>query len=525
VLVALLHYSEIEFFKKSVELMEKIEVQNLRRQIASPRFAGISFTIAVVGVLATLQLRPAQACPFCSAVSQTLRQEMQQSDAVAFAKIVAGTTTDSDAIFEIHSILKGDSLLSVGQQIRVNYFGKAKPDQYFMIMGVDPPDVLWSSPLPVSAAAMDYVTAVNALPLKDSLGRLKFYIKHLEHAESLIARDAYDEFASAPYPEIQQLKDKMDHDQLLKWIQDSSLPQDRKRLYLVMLGVCGSKEDCKLLETLLRSDDPNRRGGLDAMIACYATLKGEEGLSLIDELFLANKKSQYADTYSAIMALRFHGNEGGVIDRDRVLASMRLILERPELADLVIPDLARWEDWSQIDKLVSLFKSADEKSSWLRVPVINYLRACPLPEAEVQIAALKELDPAAFKRATSFFPIPKSAAPSSTDGTSVLPAKPLYQAVVSDADDQLRTGSQLAAARMFATAPRSTALAIVDAQGLAGSSPAAPVISSLPNQGFAVCVTSMVSVTLWLMMWLSISGAGNYGILTATILRFTPTRS
>jgi hypothetical protein len=117
------------------------------------------------------------------------------------------------------------------------------------------------------------------------------------------------------------------------------------------------------------------------------------------------------------MALRFHGTEGGVIDKERVLTSMRLILNRPELADLVIPDLARWEDWSQIDKLAELFKTADDKSSWVRVPVINYLRACPLPEAEKQLDALKEIDPAAFKRATSFFPVPKAAS-GNTDSSS-----------------------------------------------------------------------------------------------------------
>ncbi len=165
-------------------------------------------------------------------------------------------------------------------------------------------------------------------------------------------------------------------------------------------------------------------------------------MELIDELFLANKKSQYADTYAAIMALRFHGTEGGVIGKERVLESMRLILERPELADLVIPDLARWEDWTQVDKLVSLFEAADEKSTWVRVPVINYLRACPLPEAAAQMQHLKELDPAAYKRATSFFPIPKASA-GSTDSSSLSPSF-RERGVSRDMLEPLVTGKQLA---------------------------------------------------------------------------------
>ena len=62
-----------------------------------------------------------------------------------------------------------------------------------------------------------------------------------------------------------------------------------------------------------------------------------------------------------------------------------MMLERPQLADLVIPDLARWEDWSVMDRLVDLFKNANDDSNWVRVPVINYLRACPLPAAKERI--------------------------------------------------------------------------------------------------------------------------------------------
>ena len=81
-----------------------------------------------------------------------------------------------------------------------------------------------------------------------------------------------------------------------------------------------------------------------------------------------------------------------------------MMLDRPQLADLVIPDLARWEDWSVMDRLVELFKNADEESSWVRVPVINYLRACPLPKAKEHLDELAKIDPESVKRANSFFP-------------------------------------------------------------------------------------------------------------------------
>jgi hypothetical protein len=465
--------------------------------------------LLLAGLTLLVGSRGAQAyCPFCSAVSQTLRQEMKSMDAVVIGEVVGVGKSETDAEFKVLEVLKGDELVQAEDVIQAAYFGSAPKGTKFLMMGVDPPAILWSSPLPVSAKAIDFIKQITQLP--DALDQqLEFYLQYLEHPEQLMARDAYDEFAQAPYTSIQGLKPKLDREKLLGWIQDVNLPADRKRLYLVMLGIAGKQEDAELIEKMLRSDDPNQRAGLDAMIACYVTLKGADGLALVDELFLGNKKSQYADTYSAIMALRFHGTEGNVVDKQRVLKSMHLILERPELADLVIPDLARWEDWSQIDRLVTLFKTADDKSSWVRVPVINYLRACPLPEAVDQLKELERIDPAAFKRATSFFPVPQPAAPTPKQSSSREP----------------RSGSPaagLAAARP-AAAGKFTMLAESSRRGelqLAGAVPmlavklppvaaSAPLLTSLSNFAVASCVIAMAAVTAAIAMWLSLTGAGS----------------
>lgn len=445
-----------------------------------------SLVVALVGLsLAVAASAPVEACPFCSAVSQTLRQEMKSMDVVVLAEVVGSGESETDAEFKILDVIKGEQLVKPNQSIRAAYFGTAPKGSKFLIMGVDPPDLLWSSPLPVSAKAIDYIKSISQLP--DNLDKqLEFYLQYLENPESLLARDSYDEFAQAPYPDVQKLKDQLDREKLLKWIQDANMPADRKRLYLVMLGICGKPEDADLIEKMLRSQDPNQRAGLDAMIACYVTLRGGDGLKLIDELFLANKQSPYADTYSAIMALRFHGTDGNVVEKSRVLKSMHLILARPELADLVIPDLARWEDWSQIDTLVTLFKTADDKSSWVRVPVINYLRACPLPEAAAQLAELEKLDPAAFKRATSFFPIPQPASPGKKQSSSLFPANP--------------------PARSYASLPTDVPLAGV-APILSG-----PILPG-PNLATIFSVIAMAALTVGLAMWLAITGTGSQSVV------------
>jgi outer membrane biosynthesis protein TonB len=64
-----------------------------------------------------------------------------------------------------------------------------------------------------------------------------------------------------------------------------------------------------------------------------------------------------------------------------------------------------------------LFKTSDDESNWVRVPVVNYLRACPLPEAKTKLDELAKLDPETVKRANSFFPF------AGTPAAAAVPAK------------------------------------------------------------------------------------------------------
>jgi hypothetical protein len=147
--------------------------------------------------------------------------------------------------------------------------------------------------------------------------------------------------------------------------------------------------------------------GLDALVACYLTLRGPDGLDLIDERFLKNPAAEYTHVYSTIMALRFHGDEEtSILPRERLLASMRLLLDNPDFADQVILDLSRWEDWSVLERLVEMFKTADE-NSYVRQPIVTYLTvASDQPgdigkRAAAALAELERLDPKTVEQARS----------------------------------------------------------------------------------------------------------------------------
>jgi hypothetical protein len=130
-------------------------------------------------------------------------------------------------------------------------------------------------------------------------------------------------------------------------------------------------------------------------------------LDLIDERFLKNPDTEYTYIYSTIMALRFHGEEPtSKLPRERLLASMRLLLDNPEFADQVIPDLARWEDWSVLDRLVAMFKASD-KNGYVRQPVVTYLTVASEQTGELGTRAqksleeLEQLDPEGVRQARS----------------------------------------------------------------------------------------------------------------------------
>jgi hypothetical protein len=361
-------------------------------------------------------------------VSLTFSEEIGNSQVAVIAKLTHAPPRSDDgnsldvakAKFEVVKVLKGAEHLAKTREIDVPYFGDSPLGSTFLINGIDPPAINWSTPIAITKRGVEYVAKALDLP-KEGADRLAYFQDYLEDSDDMLARDAYDEFAKAPYADVLGLRDRMHHDKLVGWVKSTEIPVSRRRLYLTMLGAYGSQDDVPLLEEMIKSKDRQTKGALDALVAAYLNLKGPEGMPLVEELFLKNKDAEYTDTYATIMALRFHGTEEKIIPRPRLLQGLRMMLDRPQLADLVIPDLARWEDWSVVDKLVELFKNSNDESSWVRVPVVNYLRACPLPEAKTRLDELAKLDPESIKRANSFFPLggappPTAAAPNAASG-------------------------------------------------------------------------------------------------------------
>jgi hypothetical protein len=411
--------------------------------------------LAVFGILATVATisatSTARGCPFCSAAMQTLSQEIESADVALIAELVEPMPTSASddageqipaARFRIVDVIRGQDRLEGRQEIEVIYFGDEAPDRKFMITGlagVTGPGLDWTTPVPLSEAAIAYVKKLPTAPAQGA-DRLAFFQDYLQHDDPLLAQDAYDEFARTPYADVQALGPRMNREQVLKWIDDADVGPSSRRLYLTMLGVCGQPQDVGLLEELMNFDyqlmkpgiaaaiaasaawgppagvsiidevlhmeERRKRESLDALVACYIKLKGPSALDLINELFLSNPKVEFKHLHATLMALRFHGEETDVLPREKLLESMRLALDHKEFADQVIPDLTRWEDWDVMPRLVAMFKESPP-DDWVRQPVASYLLvAAEAPgavgeRAQSSLAELEQLDKPTIDRARS----------------------------------------------------------------------------------------------------------------------------
>ncbi len=382
----------------------------------SPWLMKVFSSVAVVSLLASA----ASACPFCDKPEPSLAQQIADMDVTVIARVVsknpADTTPDTPwlATFEIVETIDGAELVGPRRRIEAIHFGKAKKGGEFLIMASNAPDLMWSRPRSVSPRARAYVKQLTGLAEKGP-DRLDFFEDYLDDQDALLSQDAYDEFARAPYEEIREFKDRIDRQRLIRWIANPDIVVSRRRLYFTMLGVCGTATELPLLRKLMQSGERREKEGLDAMIAAYLTITGPAGLPLIDKTFLGNAQADYVDTNAAISALRFLAERDEVISRRRVLKSLKLVLDRPELADLVVPDFQKWEDWTVMDKLVELFKQADPKSPWIRVPVVTYLRHCPLEKAKNHIVELEKIDAESVRRSRQFFPLSTGSGAQSAD--------------------------------------------------------------------------------------------------------------
>jgi hypothetical protein len=377
-----------------------------------------------MGCLFVFSAAAALACPFCAGPQLTLSEQVQQSDAVALAKWTGGTPAkDQDpgeTKYQVVEVLHQPSAskLAAGSELSLVRYRAAKPGDLFLLLGTKGGAAIdWGSPMEVTKEGFQYLKNLPS-PKDDQADRLKYFLKYLEHPDAMVSADAYGEFAKANYADICELSKEMPREKLREWLQSPDTSASRLGLYGLMLGLCGNEEDAKLMEEKITTVTGDFRLGIDGVMGGYLLLTGDKGLDVLDRTKLKDKKSTFSETYAAMGAIRFMWQYGkDAIKPERLRASMRLLLDRPELADLVIADLARMEDWEAQDRLMELYGAPDYDIPSIKRSIIRYMLVSAKfkphtpeqsePEHVVKgkkyLAELEERDPKTVKDAKRFW--------------------------------------------------------------------------------------------------------------------------
>ncbi|GIX03677.1 MAG: hypothetical protein KatS3mg113_0683 [Planctomycetaceae bacterium] len=362
-------------------------------------------------------------CPFCSAPSLTMAEQLAQSDAVLLTKWVGGrpgTPNDSGttelAVVEALKQPAGFTWKPEDKLTLVRHRA-AKPGTLFLLMGTKNGTAIdWSSPLEVSQTAYAYFKQAPP-PDKPTSDRLRYYVKFLEHPEEMIATDAYGEFANAPYGDIVPIAQDLPREKLRQLVADPKTPAGRLGLYGLLLGLCGHEEDVAVLEQRILQPAEEFRLGIDGVMGGYLLLAGEAGLSKLEQAKVIPRQVPFSETYAVMQAVRFMWQYGeGRIAPDRLRQSMRLFLDRPELADLVIADLARMKDWSVIDRLRQMYGQQEFDVPAIKRAIVRFYLACvkdgadhaespssPGHRAQNYLQELEKIDPKTVSDAKRFF--------------------------------------------------------------------------------------------------------------------------
>lgn len=369
-----------------------------------------------------LVVQPLLACPFCSAPSLTLTEQLNSSQAAVLVQWKGGQPADLDkglagsTEYEILRVVHdATGQLKVGETLVIDRHRAGKRGDLFVLMGTATDRIEWSSPLEVTETTFNYMVQA---PTKEvpTTQRLAYFLKFLEYPDPLISADAYGEFANAPYADIVPLREQFPREKLRAWLSDPQVNPTRIGLFGLLLGLAGNPADAEFMKELIMQPTQEFRLGIDGVMAGYLLLTGTDGLKELVPAKLESREVPFSETFAAMQALRFMWTYGdGRIPADDLRSAMRVLLDRPNLADLVIVDLARWHDWSVMERLVSLYGADQYDVPSIKRAIVRFLMIAEKanPETEIHpsqisaakeaLAKLKAADPKTVSAAEKYF--------------------------------------------------------------------------------------------------------------------------
>lgn len=394
----------------------------------------LSSIAAVLLLAAPFLIRQVLSCPLCEAIGSTISDDLQSPATGVIVRINDCKTREDGAGFD----LMVDFVASIGTQRAVPKFegvfsfNPIEKGKKILLIGT--PDVasttttnldeitwVWNTPLELTDASADYIQNLPLANRSDS-ERLAYFYKNLFSKDLQISDDAYSECARISLATIrdESFRQTFDKQKLIDALRNPDLPARYKSFLWMVLAELGERQDAPIFDELampliaeeLKNPETETIQAatlanypwLAASIACYARLGGEPSMEFLESKLLGNKKCPVGLKSAAISAIRVLGSDLDPSQMSRSARALAHVLNDPFAADLVIPDLARWEHWDAIPQLSQLFQLPESEQGLARYLIINYMRHCPLPQAAEELEKMRAHDPKSYRRALTMVP-------------------------------------------------------------------------------------------------------------------------
>lgn len=347
-----------------------------------------SLAFAVVG-LALLALPAAgRACPFCASNNQTLLTEVNQAHLIVFGTLSnaqrdpnefgKGTTDmDIEVVVKDHEYLKGKKKITLPRYVPQDPKAKSK-HLIFCEIYKGELDPYRGEAVPEDSKIADYLKGAIELKDKDMPTRLRFFFDHFDSPDWAISGDAYQEFSNAEYKDVRVAGGKMDPDHILKMLKDPNTSLARIGVLGLLLGHCGKSEThAKALHDLI--DDPKikQATGLDGLLAGYILLDHKAGLDYVRAL-IKDTKEDFLIRYAALRAMRFFWEyREDVLTKAKIVDTVKPLLDQPDIVDLAVEDLRKWQQWDLAPTVVGLFAKPTHDVSIIQRSIIKYALSAP----------------------------------------------------------------------------------------------------------------------------------------------------
>ena len=318
---------------------------------------------------------------------QMWSEAISQMDAVCLVQCLSSSSANEngfrDVSVEVVEVLKTPAgAVRKGQRLNLRCSWDLEKKVPFLIVGKRTPNRLgieWDEPYETTRVYFNYIA--QAPPLDGNRQkRLRYFLQFVDSRDPFVKPDMAAELAQASDEELVAVIPSMPRDTFRKMLVDPTTPEDILYIPGLMLGLCGDAEDVKLLAAKITEKSHGADGfrlGIDAIMKGYLMLAGESALDNLDKWKLKDRAAPFSETYAAMVAIEFMWNKGdGKIRKDRLVQSMRLLLDRPEFPDLAIRDLSLWRDWNSIDRITGIYEQRNFFDRSTKRAIIRYLLSC-----------------------------------------------------------------------------------------------------------------------------------------------------